>query len=51
MQKGAGAITFAAGSGVTLNSKDALLSTAAQYAGVTVIKEATNTYYLIGNLA
>ena len=51
VQKGAGAITFAAGSGVTLNSKDALLSTAAQYAGVTVIKEATNTYYLIGNLA
>jgi len=51
VQKGVGAITFAAGSGVTLNSKDALLSTAAQYAGVTVIKEATNTYYLIGNLA
>lgn len=51
VQKGAGAITFAAGSGVTLNSKDSLLSTAAQYAGATVIKEATNTYYLIGNLA
>jgi aspartate 1-decarboxylase len=51
VQKGAGAITFAAGSGVTLNSKDSLLSTAAQYAAATVIKEATNTYYLIGNLA
>jgi hypothetical protein len=51
VQKGAGAITFAAGSGVTLNSKDSLLSTAAQYAGATVIKEATNIYYLIGNLA
>ena len=51
VQKGAGAITFAAGSGVTLNSKDALLSTAGQYVGATVIKEATNTYYLIGNLA
>lgn len=51
VQKGAGAITFAAGSGVTLNSKDALLASAGQYAGVTVIKEATNVYYLIGNLA
>lgn len=51
VQKGAGAITFAAGTGVTLNSKDALLSTAGQYVGATVIKEAANTYYLIGNLA
>lgn len=51
VQKGAGAITFAAGSGVTLSSKDSLLSTAGQYAAATVIKEATNTYYLIGNLA
>jgi hypothetical protein len=51
VQKGAGAITFAADSGVTLNSKDGLLSTAGQYVGATVIKEATNTYYLIGNLA
>ena len=41
----------ALGSGVTLNSKDSLLASAGQYAGVTVIKEATNTYYLIGNLA
>lgn len=51
VQKGAGAITFAAGSGVTLNSKDASLASAGQYAGATVIKEATNTYYLIGNLS
>lgn len=51
VQKGAGAITFAAGSGVTLSSKDSLLSTAGQYAAATVIKEATNSYYLIGNLA
>jgi len=51
VQKGAGAITFAAGSGVTLNSKDSLLSTAGQYAAATVIKEATNVYYLIGNLS
>jgi hypothetical protein len=51
VQKGAGAITFAGGAGVTLHSKDSLLSTAGQYAAVTVIKEATNVYYLIGNLA
>ena len=51
VQKGAGAITFAAGSGVTLHSKDSLLSTNGQYTAATVIKEATNVYYLIGNLA
>ena len=50
VQKGAGAITFAAGSGVTLNSKDSFLSTAGQYTAATVIKEATNVYYLIGNI-
>ena len=51
VQKGAGAITFAAGSGVTLNSLDSLLDTAGRYSAATVIKEAANTYYLIGNLA
>ena len=51
VQKGAGAITFAADAGVTLNSADSLLSTSGQYVGVTVICEATNVYYLIGNLA
>ena len=51
VQKGAGAITFVAGSGVTLNSLDSLLDTAGRYSAVTVIKEAANTYYLIGNLA
>ena len=51
IQKGAGAITFAAGSGVTLDSKDSKLDTNGQFAAATVIKEATNTYYLIGNLA
>lgn len=51
IQKGAGIVTFAADTGVTLNSKDAALDTAGQFAAATVIKEATNTYYLIGNLA
>lgn len=50
IQKGAGAITFAAGSGVTLNSKESFLTTTGQYAAATVIKEATNVYYLIGSL-
>ena len=50
VQKGAGAITFAAGSGVTLNSKDSSLSTAGQYTAATVIKETTNVYCLIGNI-
>lgn len=51
VQKGAAAITFTPDSGVTLNSADGLLSSAKQYAGVTVICEATNVYYLVGNLA
>lgn len=50
VQKSTGAITFAAGSGVTINSEDSGLTTTGQYVGATVIKEATNTYYLIGNI-
>lgn len=51
IQKGAGQITFDAAVGLTLNSKDSLYLSAGQYAGVTVICEDTNLYYLIGNLA
>lgn len=51
VQNTAGAITFAAGSGVTLNSKDSLLTTAGQYAGASVTKKAANLYYLVGDLA
>ncbi len=50
IQAGSGQITFAAGSGVTLNSADALLKTAKQYAGATVVCGASGIYYLIGNL-
>lgn len=48
IQAGAGQITFA-GSGVTINSADAKLKTAKQYAAATVLK-AGGSYYLIGNL-
>jgi len=49
IQAGTGQITFA-GSGVTLNSADAKLKTAKQYAGATVTKVG-GAYYLIGNLS
>ena len=51
IQNTAGAITFAAGAGVTLNSKDAALDTGGQFAGASVTKKATNSYYLVGDLA
>lgn len=49
-QYGSGQITFAAGTGVTLNSADSLLKTAKQYAGVTVECVASGVYWLVGNL-
>lgn len=50
-QLGAGAITFAPGSGVTINSFGGLLSTAGIYGVATLKKIATNTWLLFGNLA
>jgi hypothetical protein len=44
-------ITFAAGAGVTLNSKEAALLTGGQFAGASLTKKATNSYYLVGDLA
>lgn len=49
-QYGSGQITFAAGSGVTLNSADSNLKTAKQYAGATVECVASGVYWLVGNL-
>lgn len=49
-QYGTGQVTFAAGSGVTLNSADSLLKTAKQYAGVSVECVASGVYWLVGNL-
>ena len=51
IQNAAGVITFAAGAGVTLNSKDAALLTGGQFAGASITKKATNSYYLVGDLA
>lgn len=48
IQAGSGQITFA-GSSITLNSADAKLKTAKQFAGATVVKSG-GAYYLIGNL-
>jgi hypothetical protein len=50
VQTGSGQITFAAGSGVTLNSKGAKLKTAGQYSGASVLCVASGSYVLIGDL-
>lgn len=50
MQVGAGKVTFSPAGGVTLNSKSANLSISAQYVGVSLIKTATNTWELLGDL-
>jgi formylmethanofuran dehydrogenase subunit A len=50
IQAGAGQITFAAGTGVTLSSADAKLKTAKQFAGASVVFGGSGVYYLIGNL-
>jgi hypothetical protein len=50
-QAGAGQVTIAAGSGVTLNSKDSNLNISAQYAAVTCKKVATDTWDVIGDLS
>lgn len=51
VQTGAGKTTFVAASGVTILSLGGNLSLAAQYAGATLYKRATDTWVLIGNLA
>jgi hypothetical protein len=50
MQGGAGKVTMAQGAGVTINSQNGNKSIAAQYVGVTLLKTATNTWRLMGNL-
>ena len=51
IQKGAGTTTIAAGSGVTINSEGGALDLNAQYAAATLIKEGTDTWYLVGSIA
>jgi len=50
LQTNASQITFQAGSGITLNSKNGNLKTAVQYSAAAVKCIATNTYVLIGDL-
>ena len=52
VRTGAGAVSFAAGVGVTIQSAGGNLSIADQYGSATLIPDATTaeTYYLIGNL-
>ncbi len=49
-QAGAGQITFSAGSGVTLQSKNSNVKTAAQYSGATIQCMASGIYALVGDL-
>ena len=51
VQKGAGQTTLAAGSGVTINSKDSNLKVTGQYSAVTLIKADTDTWYALGDLS
>lgn len=51
VQDGAGQVTVAPGSGVTINSAGGLLSLASQHSAATLIKRSANTWLLIGDLA
>ena len=50
VQQGAGQTTIVAGSGVTLRAKGGLKLAGGSYAGATLIKRATNDWYVIGSL-
>lgn len=47
---GAGTVTFAAASGVTINSRDGNLAIGGQYGAVTLVPKGSDTYTLIGDL-
>ena len=51
IRKGTGNVTFAAGSGVTLNSKSGWLKISDRYSAATVVCEGSGVYYLIGSLS
>jgi hypothetical protein len=50
IQDGTGKVTIAPASGVTINSLNGNKSIGGQFAGATLIQEAADTWYLIGNL-
>jgi hypothetical protein len=51
IRNGTGTVDFAAGGGVILLSDSANLYLSTQYSAGTLIKRATNTWYLVGNLS
>jgi len=51
MQYGAGQTTIVATGGVTLRSNTSWLKIGARYTGITLIKVATDEWYVIGNLS
>ena len=50
IQGGAGKVTFAQGSGVTINSFNSFKSLIGRYAGATLIKRANDEWDLVGSL-
>lgn len=50
-QYGTGQVTLAATSGVTLNSRGALFSTAGRFAEISLMKRATDEWIVVGDLA
>lgn len=51
IQIGAGQVTVAQGSGVTVSSEGGALKLNAQYAGATLVKTDTNQWYLMGSIS
>lgn len=51
IQAGAGQVTVAAGSGVTINSKGGNLKLTGQWSGATLVQRSTNSWVLIGDLS
>ena len=49
-QYGTGGVTIAASPGVTIRSKEDKMKLGGQYSGVTLVKEATNEWWLAGDL-
>ena len=50
IQKGAGTTTFVAAGGVTINSRNTATDLNAQYSAATLVKVATDTWYLFGDI-
>lgn len=50
IQKGAGTTTFVAAGGVTINSRNTATDLNAQYSAATLLKVATDTWYLFGDI-